>query len=164
VQRAFRLVSTFSGGNWKFRTFSFKCYVDHPHILYSSGNIDVWNWVHLFESRCICIYFYFIHIYNHVYVYIYIYIFTFAFNSDTFVFMTWGEEFCTNFDKIKYTLRAHVVLYDSETLSSSISQKHEVTTTEGNVLEILFEPDTEEIVHRTLLHKEVYNLYSSINN
>jgi len=29
-----------------------KCYVDHSHTMYSSGNIDVQNWVHLFESRC----------------------------------------------------------------------------------------------------------------
>jgi hypothetical protein len=42
-----------SGGILKFRTSSFKCYVDHSHTLYSSGNIDVRNWVHLFESRCI---------------------------------------------------------------------------------------------------------------
>ena len=34
-------------------TFSYKCYVDHSNIMYSSGNIDVRNWVHLFESRCI---------------------------------------------------------------------------------------------------------------
>ena len=42
-----------SGGIWKFRTSSFKCYVDHSHTMYSSGNIDVRNWVSLFESRCI---------------------------------------------------------------------------------------------------------------
>ena len=42
-----------SGGILKFRTFSFKCYVDHSHTMYSSGNIDVRNWVNLFESRCI---------------------------------------------------------------------------------------------------------------
>ena len=42
-----------SGGIWKFRTTSFKYYVDHSRIMYSSGNIDVRNWVHLFESRCI---------------------------------------------------------------------------------------------------------------
>ena len=42
-----------SGGIWKYRTSSFKCYVDHSHTTYSSGNIDVQNWVHLFESRCI---------------------------------------------------------------------------------------------------------------
>ena len=42
-----------SGGIWKFRTSSFKCYVDHSHTLYSSGNIDVRNWVHLFQSRSI---------------------------------------------------------------------------------------------------------------
>ena len=41
-----------SGGIWKFRTFSFKCYVDHSHTKYSSGNIDIRNWVHLFESCC----------------------------------------------------------------------------------------------------------------
>ena len=41
------------GGIWKFRTSSFKCYIDHSHTMYSSGNIDVRNWVHLFESRCI---------------------------------------------------------------------------------------------------------------
>ena len=39
-----------NGGIWKFRTSSFKCYVDHSHTLYSSGNIDVRNWVHIFES------------------------------------------------------------------------------------------------------------------
>ena len=44
-----------SGGIWKFRTSSFKCYVDHSHTMYSSGNIDVRNWVHLFGSRCIFI-------------------------------------------------------------------------------------------------------------
>ena len=42
-----------SGGMWKFRTFSFKCYVDHSYTMYSSGNIDVRNWVYLFESPCI---------------------------------------------------------------------------------------------------------------
>ena len=42
-----------SYGIWKHRTSSFKCYVDHSHILYSSGNIEVRNWVHLFESTCI---------------------------------------------------------------------------------------------------------------
>ena len=42
-----------SGGIWKFRTSSFKCYVDHSHSMYSSGNIDARNWVRLFESRCI---------------------------------------------------------------------------------------------------------------
>ena len=42
-----------SGGIWKFRTSSFKCYVDHSHTMYSSGNIDVRNWVNHFESRCI---------------------------------------------------------------------------------------------------------------
>ena len=42
-----------SGGIWKFRTSSFKCYVDHSHTMYSSGNINVRNRVHLFESRCI---------------------------------------------------------------------------------------------------------------
>jgi len=42
-----------SGGIWKYRTSSFKCYVDHWHIMCSSGNLEVWNWVHLFESRCI---------------------------------------------------------------------------------------------------------------
>ena len=41
-----------SGGIWKFRTSYFRCYVDHSHTMYSSGNIDVRNWVHLFESRC----------------------------------------------------------------------------------------------------------------
>jgi len=42
-----------SGGIWKFRTSSFKCYVNHSYTMYSSGNIDVRNWVHLFESPCI---------------------------------------------------------------------------------------------------------------
>jgi hypothetical protein len=37
-----------SGGIWIFRTPSFKWYVDHSHTMYSSGNIDVRNWVHLF--------------------------------------------------------------------------------------------------------------------
>ena len=45
-----------SGDILKFRTSSFKCYVDHSHTVCSSGNIDVRNWVHLFESPCICIY------------------------------------------------------------------------------------------------------------
>jgi len=44
-----------SSGIWKFRTSSFKCYVDHSHTIYSPGNIDVRNWVHLFESCCIFI-------------------------------------------------------------------------------------------------------------
>ena len=42
-----------SGSIWKFMASSFKCYVDHSHTLYSSGNIDVRNWVNLFEPRCI---------------------------------------------------------------------------------------------------------------
>jgi hypothetical protein len=42
-----------SGSIWKFRTSSFKCYVDHSHTMYSSGNTDVRNWVRLFELRCI---------------------------------------------------------------------------------------------------------------
>jgi hypothetical protein len=53
-----------SGGIWKFKTSSFKCYVDHSHTMYSSGNIDVWNWAQLFESSCIFCrqrQFYFIH-------------------------------------------------------------------------------------------------------
>ena len=37
-----------SGGIWTFGTSSFKCYVDHSHTMYSSGNIEVLNWVHLF--------------------------------------------------------------------------------------------------------------------
>ena len=41
-----------SGGIWKFRTSSFKCYVDHSPTMYSSGNIDVQIWVILFESSC----------------------------------------------------------------------------------------------------------------
>ena len=44
-----------SSGIWKFSTSSFNCYVDHSHTMYSSGNIGVWNWVHLFESPCICV-------------------------------------------------------------------------------------------------------------
>ena len=35
-----------SGGIWKFRTSSLKCYVDHSHTMYSLGNIDVRNWVY----------------------------------------------------------------------------------------------------------------------
>ena len=42
-----------SDGIWRFRTFSFKCYVDHSYTLYSSENTDIRNWVHLFESPCI---------------------------------------------------------------------------------------------------------------
>ena len=42
----FVFFSIFSCGIWKFRTSSFKCYVDHPHTVYSSGNIGIWNWVH----------------------------------------------------------------------------------------------------------------------
>jgi hypothetical protein len=61
-----------SCGIWKFRTSSFKCYVDHSHTMYSSGNIDVRNWVHLFESPCVCVY---------IYIYIYIYIRT-AYTED----------------------------------------------------------------------------------
>ena len=45
-----------SGGIWKFRTSSFKCYVDHSHTMYSSGNIDVRNWVRLFESLCVILF------------------------------------------------------------------------------------------------------------
>ena len=41
-----------SGGIWKYRTSSSRCYVNHSHTVYSSGNIDVRNWVNLFESRC----------------------------------------------------------------------------------------------------------------
>jgi hypothetical protein len=37
-----------SGGILKYRTPSFKCHVDHSHTMYSSGNIDVRNLVHLF--------------------------------------------------------------------------------------------------------------------
>ena len=33
----FVFVSTFRGGIWKFRTSSFKCYVDHPHTMYKFG-------------------------------------------------------------------------------------------------------------------------------
>ena len=47
----FVFVSTFSGSIWKFRISSFKCYVDHPHTMYSSGSIYVRNWVHLLESQ-----------------------------------------------------------------------------------------------------------------
>ena len=36
-------------------TSSFKCYVDHSHTMYSSGNIDLRNWFHLFESPCILV-------------------------------------------------------------------------------------------------------------
>ena len=43
-----------SGGIWKLMISSFKCYVDYSHIMCSSGNIEVRNWVHIFESRCIC--------------------------------------------------------------------------------------------------------------
>ena len=42
-----------NSGIWKFRASSFKRYVDHSHIKYSSGNRYVRNWVHLFESCCI---------------------------------------------------------------------------------------------------------------
>ena len=37
-----------SGGIWKFRTSSFKCYVHHSQVMYSSGNTDLRIWVHLF--------------------------------------------------------------------------------------------------------------------
>ena len=47
------IVELSSGGIWKSRTSSFKCYVDHSHTMYSSGNTDVRNWVHLFDSPCI---------------------------------------------------------------------------------------------------------------
>ena len=49
----FALGERSSGGIWKFRNSSFKCYVNYSHTMYSSGNIDVRNWVHLFESPCI---------------------------------------------------------------------------------------------------------------
>jgi hypothetical protein len=62
---------------------------------------------------------------------------------------------------MKYTLTAHVVLYDSGKLSSYIRQKYSVTTTESNALEIVLEPDKEEIMHRILLHKEAH--YRQIN-
>jgi hypothetical protein len=45
-----------SGGIWNFRTSSFKYYVHHPHMMYSSGNIVVRNCVHIFESPCIYTY------------------------------------------------------------------------------------------------------------
>jgi hypothetical protein len=45
-----------SSGIWKFRTSFFKCHVDHSYTMYSSGNIDVRNWVHLFETSCIIIF------------------------------------------------------------------------------------------------------------
>jgi len=43
-------------------TFSFKCYVDHSYATYISGNIDVYNWVHLFESPCISMFCFYIYI------------------------------------------------------------------------------------------------------
>ena len=43
-----------SGGILKFMTSSFRCYVDHSHTMYISGNIDVRIWVQLFKSPCIC--------------------------------------------------------------------------------------------------------------
>ena len=46
-----------SGGIWKFRTSSFKFYLDYSHTVCSSGNIDVRNWVHLIESPCIIRYY-----------------------------------------------------------------------------------------------------------
>ena len=46
-----------SGEIWKIRISSFKCYVYHSRIMYSSGNIDIRNWVHLFESHCVSIIF-----------------------------------------------------------------------------------------------------------
>jgi len=45
-----------SDGIWKCRISSFKCHVDHSHTIYSSGNIDVRNWVDPFESRSIVVY------------------------------------------------------------------------------------------------------------
>jgi hypothetical protein len=42
----------YSSDIWNFRTSSFECYLDHPHMMHSSGNIAVRNWVHLFESPC----------------------------------------------------------------------------------------------------------------
>ena len=45
-----------SDGIWKFRTSSFKCYVDHSHTMYISGIIDVQNWVNLFELPFIIYY------------------------------------------------------------------------------------------------------------
>jgi hypothetical protein len=103
---------------------------------------DFINSGYSYIAHNIIIYLYFIRICNHVYTCI----FTFALNSDNFYFMTWGEELCTNVDDIKYALQAHVVLYDYETLSSFIRQKHGVTTIEGNALGIVFEPDKEEIM------------------
>jgi len=46
-----------SGDIWNYRASSFKCYVDRSHNFYISGNIDVQNWVHLFESRSILYHF-----------------------------------------------------------------------------------------------------------
>ena len=37
-----------SGGVWKFRTSSYKCYVDHSHNMFSSGNV-------FFKSPCITV-------------------------------------------------------------------------------------------------------------
>jgi hypothetical protein len=34
---------------WKFRTSSFKYYVNHTNTIHYSRNLDVRNWVHLFE-------------------------------------------------------------------------------------------------------------------
>ena len=42
-----------SGGIWKFMTSSFKCYIDHSHTMYSSGNIEVGIWVNPFKTRSI---------------------------------------------------------------------------------------------------------------
>ena len=42
-----------SGGIWKVMISSFKCCVYHSHTTYSSRNIDVRNWGHLYESLCI---------------------------------------------------------------------------------------------------------------
>ena len=42
-----------SSGIWKRRTSSFKWYVTHSNTTYSSGIVDVPNWVHLFESPSI---------------------------------------------------------------------------------------------------------------
>jgi len=44
---------TSSDSIWKHMISSFQWYVGHSYNVFSSGNIGVRNWVHLFESRCI---------------------------------------------------------------------------------------------------------------
>jgi hypothetical protein len=50
VRQSNKILRLIIASSWVF----YLSYVDHSHTMYSSGNIDVWNWVHLFEF-CVCV-------------------------------------------------------------------------------------------------------------